>query len=95
MHWSRIAQGRFLALSLGPSLARCRDTRAAATDMNVKHDLRRLVALRLPHQDDGQGLVEYALIIMLIALALVASVGAFGNSVKALYDYIIEELPFV
>lgn len=35
---------------------------------------------------DGQGLVEYALVILLIALAVVALVGAMGGGVVNIYQ---------
>ena len=42
----------------------------------------------------GQGLVEYALILLFIALVVIAVLGAFGISLAATYEYIITELPF-
>jgi Flp pilus assembly pilin Flp len=35
---------------------------------------------------DGQGLVEYALIIVLIALAVITMVGAMGGGVVSIYQ---------
>jgi Flp pilus assembly pilin Flp len=45
-----------------------------------------------PHE--GQGLVEYALIILLIAIATVGVVGGYGSAVDGLYTYILSNLPF-
>lgn len=43
---------------------------------------------------DGQGLVEFAFILMLVALACVASVVAFGTALDGYYAAIISALPF-
>ncbi|WP_025435928.1 Flp family type IVb pilin [Peptoclostridium acidaminophilum] len=40
----------------------------------------------------GQGLVEYGLIILLIAIGVVASLGDFGLGVQGLYNKILEEI---
>lgn len=39
-------------------------------------------------REDGQGLVEYALIILFVALAVVGSLGVFGTSLSAYIDNI-------
>jgi Flp pilus assembly pilin Flp len=44
--------------------------------------------LRRLQREDGQTLVEYALIIMFVAIALVASLGALGQSL----DQIITDI---
>jgi len=41
----------------------------------------------------GQGLVEYAIIIMLIAIVLIAVVAIFGTEVSSLYSDVIEQWP--
>ncbi len=38
---------------------------------------------------DGQGLVEYSLIILLVALVIVAALGLFGTGVNSLYTTIV------
>ena len=38
--------------------------------------------------EQGQGLVEYALILMLIAIVVITSVQLFGLDVLGLYDFI-------
>ena len=48
---------------------------------------------RLTQQDDGQSLVEYALVILLIAIALVASVASFSIALVGYYDSIIKSWP--
>ncbi len=54
----------------------------------------RITALRLREQQDGQGLVEYALILLLVALAVIAALAAFGGDVGILYENINTKLPF-
>lgn len=41
----------------------------------------------------GQGLVEYALIILLIAVVVVAALGLFGEGVNNLYNQIVNGIP--
>jgi len=38
--------------------------------------------------EDGQGLVEYAVILMLIAIVVIAIVAIFGTQVSSLYSRI-------
>jgi Flp pilus assembly pilin Flp len=44
-------------------------------------------------RDDGQALVESGLLLALIVLACFASIAAFGDSVRVLYDRIIAAWP--
>jgi len=44
-------------------------------------------------QEDGQDLVEYALAILMIAIAAVASVGNLASSVLSIYTYILNHFP--
>ena len=37
-------------------------------------------------QDDGAGLAEYALLLLLIALACIAAIGALGLSLNSFFD---------
>lgn len=46
-------------------------------------------------REEGQGLVEYALILMFVAVAVVAIVAIFGDSLALLYDSIITDLSAV
>ena len=43
--------------------------------------------------EEGQGLAEYGLILVLIAIMLVALISVFGNQVKELYSEITSKLP--
>ena len=43
----------------------------------------------LLREEDGQGLAEYALIIVLIAIVSLMSVGAAGDTVTKYYDKIL------
>ena len=42
--------------------------------------------------ESGQGLVEYALILLLVALALIVLLTVFGSQVSDVYSNIIENL---
>jgi Flp pilus assembly pilin Flp len=42
----------------------------------------------------GQGLVEYALIILLIALVVFGALVIFGVELKETYQHIIDEIPW-
>lgn len=44
------------------------------------------------HAEDGQGLVEYAFILVLVALVVIMVVALYGNSVESLYDFTINKL---
>lgn len=45
-------------------------------------------------EEEGQALVEYGLLISLIALVVIAAVSLFGSRVKtALYDKAVTQLP--
>ena len=44
--------------------------------------------LYMPHEE-GQGLVEYALIIVLVALVVIAMIGLFGPAVGNLFSNIV------
>jgi Flp pilus assembly pilin Flp len=41
----------------------------------------------------GQGLVEYSLILLLVALALIIVLGIFGTELADVYSNIIENIP--
>lgn len=43
--------------------------------------------------EKGQGLVEYALILLLIAIAVIAVVGIFGNQLVSTYQSFLDEFP--
>lgn len=44
-------------------------------------------------EEDGQGMVEYALILGLIALASVVIAGAIGGKLKEFYEFLKEQFP--
>lgn len=44
--------------------------------------------------ESGQSLVEYALILLLVAMAVIAGLSGFGLSLADTYDLIAAELPF-
>jgi Flp pilus assembly pilin Flp len=43
----------------------------------------------LGKRENGQGLVEYALILLFVAIAVVASITAFGGALSAYYQTIV------
>lgn len=44
-------------------------------------------------EEDGQGMVEYALILGLIALASVVIAGAIGGKLEEFYEFLHEHFP--
>jgi pilus assembly protein Flp/PilA len=42
--------------------------------------------------EEGQGLVEYALIIVLVSIAVILALTALGTSVSSVFDRIVGEL---
>jgi Flp pilus assembly pilin Flp len=45
------------------------------------------------YEDTGQGLVEYSLILLLVALALILALSIFGTELADVYSNIIENIP--
>lgn len=45
------------------------------------------------HQDEGQDLLEYSLLVALIALVAVGAVTAAGGSVNGIFNNIVAALP--
>lgn len=43
-------------------------------------------------REEGQGLVEYALIIVLIAIAVIIALTALGGQIAAVFDQIVTDL---
>jgi Flp pilus assembly pilin Flp len=43
--------------------------------------------------DNGQGLVEYSLILLLVALALIIVLSIFGSELAGVYSNIIDQIP--
>ncbi|OPZ71879.1 MAG: hypothetical protein BWY83_00934 [bacterium ADurb.Bin478] len=58
----------------------------------VMRRLGRFFSARL-RQDDGQTLMEYAVILLLIALAVIAALTFFGGQVLALYNQVVGSWP--
>lgn len=44
------------------------------------------------HTDTGQGLVEYSLILLLVALALIVVLSIFGRDLSDVYSNIIDNI---
>jgi Flp pilus assembly pilin Flp len=42
--------------------------------------------------EEGQGLVEYALILVLVAVAVIAILVVFGEQLAAFYQYAIDQI---
>lgn len=49
-------------------------------------------AKRVRRDEDGQGLVEYALIIALVSVVLIAALGTLGGSIEGTFDDIADSL---
>lgn len=47
---------------------------------------------RLWKDEEGQGLVEYALIIALVSIALVFALGALSGGIETVFENIVTEL---
>jgi Flp pilus assembly pilin Flp len=47
----------------------------------------------LIQQEEGQDLVEYALVILLIAVALATALGNVGSALLGYYQYIVAKFP--
>jgi pilus assembly protein Flp/PilA len=49
--------------------------------------------VRFVREEEGQDLVEYAMLVALVAIICVAGVGAFGLDVNAFYEGIAGQIP--
>lgn len=68
--------------------------KGAQTEMTVTSIVQRLKELpRLTRAEDGQALVEYALLISLVALTAFVAVESFGVGVSSLYSKIVAVYP--
>lgn len=45
------------------------------------------------YEDTGQGLVEYSLILLFIALAIILTLSVFGTELADVYSNIVENVP--
>lgn len=59
--------------------------------IEVIHNLFRCV-VRLRTSSDGQGLIEYALLLMLVAFVVIGLIVVFGGSVGDLYSNIVRSI---
>lgn len=48
----------------------------------------------LPHREDGQDLLEYALLVGLIAIVAVGAVGTLGNTINSAFWQVIAAASF-
>jgi Flp pilus assembly pilin Flp len=77
-----------------PSIPRSQSKGAGELVMSFISVLRRLKELRaLTRAEDGQALVEYALLISLVALTALVAVESFGLGVSSLYSTIVSVYP--
>jgi len=51
---------------------------------------------RMVHErfQEGQGLLEYSLLLVLIAVVVVIIIALYGESLANYYQFVIDELPF-
>lgn len=62
--------------------------------MTVELGMRHLKSLvRLSQQEEGQAMVEYALLVSLVAMAALVGVQLFGHGVASLYTHIVAVYP--
>lgn len=47
----------------------------------------------IANEEEGQGMVEYALILALIAIAAIAVMGPLGDKIKAIFQKASDALP--
>jgi len=50
-------------------------------------------ALGKAREEEGQGLVEYALILVLVAVAVVAGLTVFGTTLSGLFSRVVDTWP--
>ena len=43
-------------------------------------------------KEEGQGLVEYALIIVLVSIAVIAGLSALGTNINSVFNFIVTKL---
>jgi Flp pilus assembly pilin Flp len=65
---------------------------AEAKDMTKHFNDLRSRALAALHREDGQSLVEYGLILLLVALVAIAGLTILGNDVAAMLDEIGKQI---
>ncbi len=60
--------------------------------LNIVMQAKQWLSLVSRKEQEGQGLVEYALIILLIAIAVIVTLGLVGDEIIAVFTNIINEL---
>ena len=50
---------------------------------------------RLVHEEEGQGLVEYGLIIVFVAIAAIVGVTVFGGDVSDFFENLADKVGFL
>ncbi len=48
--------------------------------------------MNLLHRDEGQGLVEYALILVLVSIVVIVALGLLGDQINAIFTQISSTL---
>ena len=62
--------------------------------MTLPSIVRRLTVFsRLASEEDGQALVEYALLLALIALVAFGTINVFGHGVSSLFSKVVTHFP--
>lgn len=47
----------------------------------------------IPHEERGQGLMEYGLILILVAIIVVLILGVYGSQVANLFSRVTNQIP--
>lgn len=63
----------------------------ASHDLHVPNDPRLLVAY-IAHEESGQGLTEYVLILALVAVTCMISLAAFGDALQKPLEFVVDKL---
>jgi pilus assembly protein Flp/PilA len=80
-------------MGLSPASRDPREGRARPRDKEVEENvLSRYVRLLLPARQSGQGLVEYALILVLVAIVVIGVLSTMGKSITAAFTDIVGSL---
>jgi pilus assembly protein Flp/PilA len=60
--------------------------------LNIVMQAKQWLSLATGKEQEGQGLIEYALIILFIAIAVIAVLGLVGEEIVEVFENIIDEL---
>jgi len=60
--------------------------------LNIVMQAKQWLSLATAKEQEGQGLVEYALIILLIAIALIGVLALLGGGIEEVFNTIVEKL---